>query len=100
MSTDTHNRKVRQKSNELKNQGWKVDADLNGFNQPDPIGQGNYIPDIFATKGKRTKIIEVDTPGSIDKQQLEAFRRSATHRKNADFEHIITKPQQKKRRKI
>lgn len=97
MSTDTHDRKVRQKSKELKNQGWKVTADLNRFEQPDPIGQGNYIPDIVATKGKRTKIIEVDTPNSINKQQLEAFRKSAVHRKNADFEHIITKPRKTKR---
>ena len=99
MSTDTHNRKVKQKANELKNQGWKVDADLNGFEQPEPIGQGNFIPDVFAIKGKKTKIVEVDTPNSINKQQLEAFKRSAAHRKNTDFEHIITKPQ-KKRRKI
>jgi Holliday junction resolvase len=97
MSTDTHDRKVRQKANELRNQGWKVDADLNRFEQPDPIGRGNYIPDVFATKGKRTKIIEVDTPNSINKQQLGAFKRSAIHRKNADFEHIITRPRKTKR---
>lgn len=97
MSTDTHDRKVRQKANELRNQGWKVDADLNGFEQPDPIGQGSYIPDVFATKDKRTKIIEVDTPNSINKQQLEAFKRSAVRKKNADFEHIITKPRKTKK---
>lgn len=97
MSGDTHNRKVRQKATELKKQGWKVDADLSGFGPPNPIGQGNYIPDIFATKGKKVKIIEVDTPVAIDKQQLAAFRRSAAHRRNTDFEHIITQPRKTKK---
>lgn len=92
MSKGTHDRKVRRLANELKKQGFKVEADIDGFETPDGIGNGGYIPDILATKGKKSKIIEVDTPGTENQDQLKAFRRSAAHRKNAEFEHIITKP--------
>lgn len=92
MSNDTHDRKVRQIANELKKKKWKVQADLKTYNTPAGIGKGNYIPDIYATRGKKIKIIEVDTPGTIDKKQLASFRRSASQKNNTEFEHVITKP--------
>ena len=92
MSDKTHDRKVRQLANELKKQGFKVEADINGFETPDGIGKGDHVPDIFATKDKRIKIVEVDTPATENPDQLTAFKRSAAHRKNAEFEHVITKP--------
>jgi Holliday junction resolvase len=92
MSKKTHDRKVRQLANELKRQGFRVEADINGFETPDGIGKGDHIPDILATKGNKTKIVEVDTPGTENPGQLAAFRRSAAHRKNAEFEHVVTKP--------
>ena len=92
MSKETHDRKVRQLANNLKKQGFKVKADIDGFETPDEIGKGDYVPDIFATKGQKTKIVEVDTPGAENPDQLTAFKRSAAHRTNADFEHVITKP--------
>jgi len=92
MSKGTHDRKVRQLANELKRQGYKVEADIDGFETPDGIGKRGHTPDILATKGKAVKIIEVDTPGTEDQEQLASFRRSAAQRKNADFEHVMTKP--------
>lgn len=92
MSKETHDRKVRQLANELKRQGFNVEADVNGFETPDGIGKGGYVPDILATKGKTVKIVEVDTPGTENQEQLAAFRRSAAQRTNAEFEHVITKP--------
>ncbi len=92
MSKETHDRKVRQIAKELKQKGWKVQADLKTYDTPDGIGKNNYTPDIVATRGKKTKIVEVDTPGTINNDQLASFRRSAVQRKNADFEHVITKP--------
>ena len=59
---------------------------------PDGIGKNNYTPDIVAARGKKMKIVEVDTPGTVDNDQLASFRRSAAQRENADFEHVITKP--------
>lgn len=92
MSNDTHDRKVRQIAKEFKQKGWKVQADLKTYDTPDGIGKGNYIPDIVATRGNKTKILEIDTPGTVDNDQLASFRRSAAQRENADFEHVITKP--------
>ena len=92
MSKKAHNRKVRQLANKLKKQGFNVKVDLDGFETPDGIGKGDHVPDIFATKGKKTKIVEVDTPSTENPDQLTAFTRSAAHRKNAEFEHVITKP--------
>jgi Holliday junction resolvase len=92
MSKKAHDRKVRQLANNLKKQGFEVKADIDGFETPDGIGKADHVPDIFATKGQKTKIVEVDTPGTENPDQLAAFKRSAAHRKNADFEHVITKP--------
>ena len=92
MSTDTHDRKVRQIAKELKQKRWKVQADLKSYDTPDGIGKNNYIPDIVATRDNKTKIIEIDTPETVDNNQLKAFRLSAAKKKNAEFEHVITKP--------
>jgi len=90
-----HDRKVRQRANELKKAGWSVKADLPGYEIPKGIGQNNYIPDILATKGNKKLIVEVDTPGTVNPEQLSAFRRSAGQSDNSKFEHIITKPRKK-----
>ena len=89
---DTHDRKVRQIAKELEKQNWNVQADLSDYDIPEGIGKGGYIPDIFATKGSKIKIIEVDTPGTEKADQLSAFRRSVGQRDKAEFEHVITKP--------
>jgi hypothetical protein len=88
----THDRKVRQLANELKKKGYNVKADLKGFETPPDIGKDKHTPDIYAKRGSKTKIIEVDTPGTESSEQLSTFRRSVSQRKNADFEHVITKP--------
>jgi hypothetical protein len=89
---DTHDRKVRKIAKELEKQNWNVQADLPGYDIPEGIGKGGYVPDIVARKGSKTKIIEVDTPGTENVDQLSTFRRSAGQRDNAEFEHVITKP--------
>ena len=95
MGNDTHDRKVRQVANNLKKQGYTIRADLRGFEAPPDIGKDKHTPDIFATRGGKTQIIEVDTPGTENPDQLSAFRRSAAHRRNADFDHIVTKPRKR-----
>lgn len=89
-----HDRRVRDLANEFKGKGWKVQADLPNFDQPDPIGNDGRIPDILATRGNRTKIIEVETPGTVDshQEQHSTFRRSAAQRENGEFELVVTKP--------
>ena len=90
----THDRRVRTLANEFKDKGWKVQADLSNFDQPEPIGNDRRIPDILATRGNRTKIIEVETSSTVDshQEQHSTFRRSAAQRENGEFELVVTKP--------
>jgi len=89
---NTHDRKVREIAKELQNKKWNVRADISGFGSPKPIGKQGHTPDILATRGRKTKIIEVDTPDTVDVNQLTTFRRSASHSPDTDFEHVITTP--------
>ncbi len=92
---NTHNDRVKKEVQKLKKTGWKVKAHLPKQERPEPIGKNGFIPDIHAKKGTKEKIIEVDTPRSVNKKQLEAFKKSAAHIRNRNFEQIITKPRKK-----
>lgn len=83
-----HDAKVKQIANKLKKQGWRVEADVGSFDQPKPIGEKKRIPDIVAVKGKKKKIIEVETKATIekDKEQQKTFRRSAGQQEGTSFE--------------
>ena len=82
-----HQEKVKQIADKLKHAGWKVEADLSGYDRPEPIGKKDRIPDVVAEKSGATRIIEVETEGSIekDKDQQATFRQSAAHRKRTTF---------------
>jgi len=83
-----HDSRVKKIAKNLERDGWNVQADILGFNQPDPIGKNNLIPDITAQKKGAKRIIEVETPETInkDKKQHETFRRSASKQKRTKFE--------------
>jgi len=82
-----HDQKVRQIAHEHKRQGWNVEADVSGYDTPDGIGKGNRVPDIRATKAGAERIIEVETPDTVDKdrKQHETFRRSAGQKSRSTF---------------
>lgn len=84
--------KVRELAKKYERGKWKVKVHLQGQDQPTHVGRNKRIPDLELTKGGRAKLIEVDTPNTVNRTQLASFRRSAAQRKNTDFEHIITKP--------
>ena len=90
-SQSTHDKKVHNEANKLKQQGFNVNADLPKFKKPKTIG--GYRPDIIATKGKQRKIIEVETSDSKnstrDKDQQQAFRDAANRSKNTTFRREI-----------
>jgi N-acetylmuramoyl-L-alanine amidase CwlA len=88
-----HDSTVRKIANQLNNNGWKVHADIPGYQEPHSIGKKNRIPDIEAVKGGRRKIIEVETPLSLakDRDQQSTFRRHAGHKPNTTFEIKVTK---------
>lgn len=91
---ETHDNRVRREVAKLNSERWDIQADLPGYESPDPIGKDNRVPDILATKGNKVKIIEVETPDTVDshKDQQATFRRSAAQRQNAEFELIVTVP--------
>ena len=55
---ETHDNRVRREAAKLSSEGWDVQADLSGYDNPEPIGKDNRIPDILATRGSKVKIIE------------------------------------------
>lgn len=89
-----HDNCVRVNAEMLANQGWDVQVDLPGFDQPTPIGKDDRIPDICATLGDRTLIIEVETPSTVNShhEQHSTFRRSAAQREDTEFELVVTEP--------
>lgn len=90
-SQGKHNRKVLREAKTLRNKDYKVKADLPGFKKPHPI-KGRR-PDIEAHKGKREKIIEIETPKTVkvDKPQHKAFADYADRSKNRTFDLKITR---------
>jgi len=86
-----HDQVVKKLAGQLKQDGWQVKADLPNRKQPDPIGKKGRIPDIQATKLGRNKLIEVETPSTVNshRQQASTFRRSAAQKKNASFDLVL-----------
>lgn len=90
-SQTVHNQAVKTLARQLSKQGWKVCADLPGYCKPKPVGKSRRIPDIEATRRGATKLVEVETRGSVrsDKGQHSSFRRSAAHRKRTTFDILV-----------
>ena len=88
-----HNSLVLDHALRLENHGWNVQADLPNFDRPDPIGKDGRIPDVVATRGDRTKILEVETPRTLNSHQDQhsTFKRSVAQRENAEFELYVTR---------
>ena len=59
-----HDISVRRRASGLEANGWTVDADITGYYRPKTlsVGRKRVRPDIIATKAKRTRIVEVETP--------------------------------------
>ena len=87
-----HNQVVKQIAERLSRQKWNVKADLPGYVKPSPIGKGKRIPDIEATKHGHRKIVEVETPDTVDKdrKQQQSFRRHAGQKPNTTFNVEVT----------
>lgn len=96
-----HDRKVERLAREYKRKGWKVKADIPGYEKPPSIGKYGHIPDLEVTKRGKTKIIEVETPSTLnsDKKQRETFKKSASHRRRTVFEMVIVRPRKKAKKR-
>jgi len=87
-----HDSRVRQISRKLTKENWKVKADLPGYDRPNAIGEKKRIPDIEAVKRGHRKLIEVETPESLekDREQQSTFRRHAGQKPNTTFDIDVT----------
>lgn len=92
-SQSKHNTLVRKIANQLKKQGFDVLADVSGFGQPDTYG--GFRPGVVAKNGKIRKIVEVETPDSVDstrdQKQQKAFKNTAARSKATTFIRKVTK---------
>ncbi len=84
MSTP-HDRKVRRIAAAYLGMDYDVRAAVPGYDRPKPIR--GRIPDVVATKGKTTKIVEVETPQTFDrhKDQRDILRDYANGRNRTRF---------------
>lgn len=89
---NAHNQTVRQIAEKLTRQKWDVKADIPGYIKPTPVGKGKKVPDIAATKQGHRRIIEVETPDTInrDRKQQQTFRRHAGQKPNTSFDIVVT----------
>ena len=90
-SQSKHNSQVSKEVEKLVDQGFKVKADIPGYQQPNTIG--GYRPDYVAKKGTRRIIGEVETKDSVDssrdQKQQKAFQQAATRSKNTSFRRKV-----------
>jgi len=80
-----HDDEVRKEAKRLEREGWKVKADLEGYEKPSPVGKHKRIPDIEATKPGSRRIIEVEGE-TEDLEQIKSFKQSAKMRPRTKFE--------------
>jgi len=86
-----HNEKVASLVRGYKNRGFKVKADIPGYEKPNPIGSNGRIPDIEATKSGTRHIVEVETENTVDahKDQQRSFRQSARMRRRTKYRQVV-----------
>jgi len=90
-SQTKHDKTVRKVAGGYKSQGWNVHADVKGYPKPKTIF-GNR-PDVIAQKGKKLRIVEVETPSSYksDRLQRGSFKRFASLNNKRKFRIKLTK---------
>lgn len=91
-SQSKHDGEVRRVARQLEKKDFNVEADVSGYARPDTIG--GFRPDVVARKGRERKIIEVETPDSVDSardsEQQQAFRQAARRSAKTTFRRTVT----------
>lgn len=86
-----HDAAVKSSADYYRRQGYKVQADIAGYDQPKTLN--GRRPDVIAQKGKKEVVLEVETPSSdkSDRAQHRAFKKYADANKNARFRKKVTR---------
>lgn len=91
-SQSQHDRCVRRTANSYKKRGYKVQADIEGFDQPDTIS--GYRPDVIARKGGHETVVEIETLDSVDtardEGQQSAFKKHAARSDKRHYRRVVT----------
>jgi hypothetical protein len=87
-----HDRKVAKLAENLKMQGFSVQADLPGYDKPTSFG--GMRPDVIGRKGEERRLYEVETPESVDStrdhKQQEEFKKVANRNPKTTFKRFVT----------
>ncbi len=80
-----HDQCISKLATELSSEGWTVEADILNWDQPSPIS--DYVPDIIARNSSRTRIYEVETEDTLerDMDQQNTFRQYAKQDRKISF---------------
>ena len=92
-SQSRHDAEVRRLAKSFEKRRYEVKADISGFQRPDTLG--GYRPDVVAMKGTERRIIEIETPESVDSardlKQQRAFKSAAKRSVQTTFTRKIVK---------
>lgn len=96
-----HDQAVKASADYYSRQGYKVQADIKGYEQPGSFN--GRRPDLAAKKGTDQVLLEVELPGSVqsDRAQRDALQQYADAHKNTRFRTKVVKdePPKKKRKR-
>ena len=91
-SKSTHNTTVKKLAKQYKQKGYKVKADIEGWEKPDTIR--GVRPDIIAEKGGHKTAVEVETKDSVDSkrdlQQQKAFKNWSKDTDTKHYKRVVT----------
>ena len=87
-----HNTTVKKLAKQYKQKGYKVKADVEGWQKPDTIR--GVRPDIIAEKSGHKTVVEVETKDSVDSkrdlQQQKAFKNWSTDSDKKHYKRVVT----------
>lgn len=85
-----HDKKVQQRLEKYREEGFRVKADLPGRARPPKIG--GRIPDLVAKKGKKLIVEEIETKSTVtsDREQQNRLRKGSKD-KGGTFKVIVAK---------
>jgi hypothetical protein len=88
----THNATVKRLAKQYEQKGYKVKADIEGWEKPDTIR--SVRPDIIAEKSGHKTAVEVETKDSVDSkrdlQQQKAFKNWSKDSDKKHYKRVVT----------
>ena len=91
-SQSKHNITVKKLAKQYQGKGYKVKADIEGYQKPDTIR--GLRPDVIAEKSGHKTVVEVETKDSVDskrdQQQQNAFKNWSRGSDRKHYKRVVT----------